>query len=540
MLSMLVSAVALAATAADAPRLTVVISIDQFRADYLNRFDDLYLPAQGKDGVGGFKWLAETGANFVNAHYSHVPTETGPGHAVIGTGSAPGLNGIIGNDWFDRKTGKNLYCVSDADSKDVLTGQPSFSPRNLLVTTFGDELKMATAGLSKNISVSLKDRAAILMAGRLSDGVVWFDAKTGNWTSSDYYCKKGKLPAWAIKVNQGRTVDAYQNKSWTAALPPAAHKRTSTPDKPGIGEPFGRSFPHHLGSGDGYYSNFTKTPFANDFVLATVEEAIRDEAMGQDDIPDVVTINLASNDYLGHAFGPDSPEVMEMSVATDRSLSDFFRFLNKTVPGGLANVLIVVTADHGVMPMAEEYTKRGLPGGRVAPKDLLNGLKAALKEEFEVDDLISDFGDYMVYLNPKALEDTETTLDDVALFTRDWLREQPQIYGAFSRWDLVEQAPARTEVSGMLARSFQKDRSGEVFFFLKPGYILDSRGTGTGHGSPWAYDRNVPLLFRGRWLDTGKKLDDCGPEDITPTICSILGIGKPTGCLGRTIGIKSK
>ncbi|MBA3726551.1 MAG: alkaline phosphatase family protein [Armatimonadetes bacterium] len=521
---------------ADAPRLTVVISIDQFRSDLVARFADLYLPPGSSQSPGGLRWLSEKGANFINSAYDHVPTETGPGHAVIGTGSDPGVNGIVGNHWWDRKSGKDFYCVADPDAKDLATGKESMSPRNLRVSTFGDELSRATGGRSKHVSIALKDRASILMAGRLADDVIWFDNNTGTWTSSDFYEKSGKLPDWVVTLNAMKIPDKDRGKSWTTSLPAEALRRASVADKPGSPDSYGKTFPHPLKDDDAYYSNWQRTPWANDFIFTTARTAIEEVGLGRDSVPDILTLNLSTNDYVGHWFGPDSPEVMELSVATDKQLSAFFRHLNTAVPGGLKNVLIVLTADHGILPMPEELVKRGIPGGRVKYQDFYKKLKDALQKRFKRDDLIVDDSDQTIYLNPNAKPEN-ATLDEVAAFIRDYLREIPEVYTAFTRGEVEEQKLPDTQVSAMLARSFHRQNSGDVFFFMRPGYLLDSFGTGTSHGSPWAYDTSVPLLMAGRWIKPGIHLDRCGPKDIAATISAVLGIVPPSGNVGRALAV---
>ena len=210
MLSLLCATVlGLSANFEDTPKLTVVISIDQFRRDYIGRWSDLYLPPTSRDGVGGFRWLSERGANFANSAYTHIPTETGPGHAIIGTGSDPSQTGIVGNEWFDRSQNKVIYCVADPDAKDIFTGTASYSPKNLAVGTFCDELETSTGGLARTASVSFKDRAAIGMGGRMPDDIVWYDTTNGRWTTSDFYEKTQRLPEWATKMNTEKWPDHH-------------------------------------------------------------------------------------------------------------------------------------------------------------------------------------------------------------------------------------------------------------------------------------------------------------------------------------------
>ena len=205
------------------PKLVVLISIDQFRGDYVERFYRHFLPARTGRGIGGFRFLMETGAHFRNAMHNHIPTATGPGHATLMTGSEPAIDGIVGNDWFSRATGKSMYCVEDPSVETI--GGPSgpMSPKNLMVTTVGDELKMATNGRSKVVGVAIKDRAAILMAGHAADEVIWWDAGVGAWVTSSFYAPSKRLPEWVTTLNAERGVDKLAGKAWEPMLPKDAY-----------------------------------------------------------------------------------------------------------------------------------------------------------------------------------------------------------------------------------------------------------------------------------------------------------------------------
>ena len=524
----------------DTPKLTVVISIDQFRRDYIGRWSDLFLPPTSRKGVGGFRWLRERGAQFVNSAYTHIPTETGPGHAIIGTGSDPSQTGIVGNEWFDRAQNKMIYCVADPESKDVFTGAPSYSPKNLAVGTFCDELERATGGLSQTASVSFKDRAAILMAGRAADDVVWFDTKTGTWTTSDFYEKTGRLPEWAARINTEKRPDKFKGISWETSLSAEALKRAMVADNPSSPPSYGKTFPHKLEEGDSFYTNWQRTPWGNEFILDSAMSAITANSMGKDSIPDLITINLSSNDFIGHWFGPDSPEVMEVTVKTDAYLADFFREIDKQV--GLNNTFIVLTADHGVMPMAEEYVKKGQPGGRINFNEFFSQLSAALRNEYGGAYEIASRSDQGVYLRERPgmeSDDEEFNMDNAAMFVRDWLRARPEVYAAFTKWEFEEQKVPETEITKFAECSYFPGRSPDVTFFTRPGYYLSPSLSGTGHGSAWIYDRAVPLLMAGKWIESGKHVDDCGPKDIAATVSAVWGIIPPTGSVGRALRIKN-
>ncbi len=322
--------------AMEKPKLVVSIVVDQLRADYLDRYEDLFL-VPGKDGrdAGGFRYLREQGARFTDARFRHFPLFTGPGHAVVLTGSYPYKTGIVGNDWYSKAQRAEIYCVQDPQAKVVGGGAASkakpMSPANLRSTTVGDELKMATGGAAKVISLSLKDRAAILLGGRLTDATIWFDDSTGQWISSNFYRPDEKLPGWVQAVNDRKIPDSFFNKPWSFSPPQTALARLWQPTgvkPPEIPYGMGEGFPHTIAN----YKAFVHTPSANEFVLETAKQAIISNEMGRDDVPDLLAVNLATNDYVGHTFGTQSPELWMSPYRPTANSAIFFAFCNAQFP----------------------------------------------------------------------------------------------------------------------------------------------------------------------------------------------------------------
>ena len=525
------------------PRLVVLISIDQFRADYQTRFYDLFLPPATKDGVGGFRYLMERGAYHTDSHHDHYPLVTAVGHSVHMTGAPPYKTGIVGNEWFDRELNAERYCVSDMKSPLVGAADPDgklgISPATLQVSTVGDELKMATGGQAKVWGVSLKDRAAVLMAGRLADGVLWFDDETGAWITSRFYRKDGTLPQWVSDWNAAKKIDPFFGQKWELSVSADALKRLWTPGNESVNprNGLGATFPHPVtgglqAPGPEFYAAFTGTPFANRYVLDTAEEIVRREKLGQDAAPDVLVINLASNDYIGHAFGPDSAEVLDVTVRTDAELSRFFNFLNKSVSGGLQNVTIVVTADHGVAPVAAEMQKAGFnAGGIQITKD---NLQKALAAELGPGDWVQAIVEENVYLNLQTIEAKKvsyTRAEDVAA---DFLRQQPGIYAVYTRSQLVDGRMLDNDIAQRVARSFHPKVSGDLIVVADP-YWVPGKTIGTTHGTPYAYDTSVPLLLAGAGIKPGRYTQRVSTLDIAPTLSDLLGILQPSGCEGRIL-----
>jgi predicted AlkP superfamily pyrophosphatase or phosphodiesterase len=545
-LAVVLSSISAAAFAAPAkPRLVVLISIDQFRADYLSRFADLYLPAESAKGVGGFRWLMERGAYHTDAHHDHYPLFTGPGHSIHLTGAAPYKTGIVGNEWFDRDWNAERYCVQDPKSPLVGAADPDgkrgVSPATLRVSTVGDELKMATGGQAKVWGLAFKDRAGVLMAGHLANGVLWFDDETAAWISSRFYFKDGALPRWVTDWNAAKKIDPFFGKTWELSVPPAALKRLWTPGNelasPRAG--LGKTFPHPITGGlkqpgKAFYSAFESTPFGNAYVLDSAEELIRREGLGQDAIPDLLAINLSTNDYIGHSFGPDSAEVLDTAVQTDRQLSGFFRFLGKTVPGGLANVTIVVTADHGVAPMVEEMKKSGFAtAAAYQDKTLETAVKGALDGAFGPGDWLTTISEFNVYLNLEALRKKGVEPEKAEEVAAEALRRQPGIYAAYTRTQIVDGRMPATDIGRRVTLGFHPKVSGDLVIVLDPYTVPNYSGapvsTGTTHGTP------VPILLGGAGIKPGRYTQRVSTLDIAPTLSDLLGILQPSGCDGHVL-----
>jgi len=592
------------------PRLVVVISIDQFRGDYLTRFADLWLPAVGVAGapgreergkVGGFRYLMERGAYFTDARHDHYPLFTGPGHAVLLTGAPPYKSGIVGNSWFDRELGRRRYCVEDDASPLVgakgaegsaaatsatrsagassatlgaagasgtegakgamekaastsatrstaaslatlgAAGAPGASPVTLRVSTVGDELKMATGGRAKVWGLALKDRAAVLMAGRMADGALWFDGETGGWISSRFYFPDGALPPWVAAWNAQRHADAWFGKEWTLSVPAAALARVWTSGSRWATDPsaLGTGFPHRVDGGSArpgkdYYSALATTPFGNDFTLDMARELVRRERLGQGEVPDLLAINLSSNDYIGHAYGPDSPEVLDAAVRTDRQLAAFFDFLGREVPGGLAGVLLAVTADHGVAPLPGAAREAKLPAGAYDEAAIAAAAERALAAAYGPGKWVKALVEANLYLDLDALDARQlphAAAEDLAAAA---VARLPGIYAAYGRTRILEGRLPRTDIADRIERSFQPQRSGDVVLVSDP-FWVPGQLSGTTHGSPYAYDTQVPLLLAGPGIRPGRYAARASTLDLAPTLADLLGLLPPAGSEGRVL-----
>lgn len=527
----LAATLAVASLCAASPRLVVVISIDQYRADYADRFAAHHLPAESRGRVGGFEWLKQRGAWFADAHFSHVPTSTGPGHAAMLTGSVPAINGIVENNWFDRATGARVYCVEDPTVQTVGGRSKPMSPRNLLVTTLGDELKMATSGRARVVGIALKDRASILMAGHAADTVIWFDADAGAWATSTFYAPSGKLPAWVERLN-ARGIPASQlGDRWTPLLPDSAY--ASTRLAPFVTERRPRPiFSHSLEPGSRErFRNWTTSAAGQEFVFRSVAEAMEHERLGQDEVPDLLCVNLSTNDYVGHKFGPNSPEVMDISIRTDRLLSDLFNSLASKVKGGLAAVTVVVSADHGVMPIPEEARDiYRIPSVRIPDGTIEKVVESALVTEFGEGVGVAAFSAPHMYLRFG-----NAPRERVVEVARKACEGVPGVFAAIPAERVAEGRLPRLAWAQRVENGFYAPRSGDLLVLEAPGAYLGS-GTGTGHGSPWAYDTHVPIFVAGYGVRAGVSYRTVSISDIAPTLSQILGVEYPSGCVGSPLG----
>lgn len=508
-----------AASAAAPPRLVVLISIDQFRPDYLTRFADLYLPAGNAQNPGGFRYLMERGAWYPDCQYQQARTVTGVGHAVLGTGAQPHVSGIIGNDWWDRASGKRMYCVAATRATGVPASAPAMSPENLLVTTIGDELEKATGGAARTVSIALKDRASILMGGRLVDACIWFNDRSGEWVSSSAYTLAGQLPPWVTELNTRRLAEELRKEPWAPVVNADALQRVW---KPGGRVPF-----RHTLTGDNY-SAFAASPAGNAFVFETVRQAVRVEGLGKDDTPDVLTINLSSNDYVGHRYGPDSAEVLDISVQTDRQLAEFLRFLAREVPGGLASVTIAVSSDHGVAPVPEESAPQGLPGGRVDGEALIAAIVGALNQQVGQGDWIEAVENDEVYLKNATVESfaAKASREEIEEVVAQAAMGLPFVHYAAGRTAIRKGMIQPTALGRRITAGFHHRRSGDVVLIPEPGFIPGT--SGTTHGAPWTYDTHVPLLLAGAGVAPGVYARRVHPAQVAPTLAYLMGSPRPS------------
>lgn len=511
-----------AAPAPVRPRLVVAISVDQMRYDYLVRFRPLF--------TGGLKALVEQGAVFANARYRHANCETGPGHSVILSGRNGLHSGIIANAWYDESTARTVNVVDDPSVSPVGGAGRAASPANFIGFTIGDVLKKSQPG-AKVVGVSLKDRAAILMAGPRGDAAYWYEQANGRFITSSYYTKTA--PAWLDAINARKVPDSYAGKSWTKLLPDESlYKKYAGEDAVATEADLKDIvFPHAVAGTPGspaFYDNFRRTPWADELTLDVALAAMEAHGLGDDAVTDILAIGFSATDVIGHAYGPDSHEMMDQMLRLDRTLQRLMDAVKAKVgPGG---ALFVLTADHSVMPLVETLQAQGIAAKRVAPADLQAAGMAALAKRFPAaKDLVSAYLAPDFYLNLSSIARQGLHRVDVEKTLADALMATGVVAKVYTASSFAGDPPAAADdpYFDAVRRSYYPPRSAHVIARLKEYTYLTSAPGGTGHGTSYEYDRHVPVAFLGSAIKAGSYDGDAGPEDIAPTLGVLLGIDYP-------------
>jgi predicted AlkP superfamily pyrophosphatase or phosphodiesterase len=533
------------------PKLAVILVIDQFRGDYLDRFRDSFTAANG------FNLFLKKGAYFNACYYDYANTKTAPGHATIGTGAYTDAHGIGSNEWWDlsRNTDRVISSVEDERYRlvgtfdDLPPGPPGSippnaprigaSPLNLKATTIGDEVRLATGGQAKLYGISLKDRASILPAGQTANGAFWIDVATGRWVTSTYYMPQ--LPEWATKFNKG-------------PRPMQAVKEAGLDDS------------------TQFYAMVGRTPAANSYELDFARALIENEKLGQGSVTDVLTVSLSANDILGHQLGPDSDQEKEMVLALDKDIDSFFTYLDKTI--GLANVMVAFTADHGIAPIPTESAKLGVASARLDLEAFSANLNAALNQKFspggKKNYLMPTQELPYIALDPRAFgnvseKDAEQAAVDAVpaavralgspapppnnLATPEATRKyeearldaDPAVAFVRSRSDLAAGDKVPPTEFGRLINHSYTTHGGWYVMVVPTAYQMEYlSGIQTTHFSPWSYDRHVPLGFYGAAFAPGYYRDQVAPVDIAATFASLLGVNFPSAAVGHVLTMALK
>ena len=509
------------------PKLVVGLVIDQMRWDYLYRFNALY-------GEKGFKRMLKEGFSSENNMIPYVPTYTAVGHTCIYTGSIPAINGIVGNNWFDKNSGKGVYCTDDSTVSTVgNTGKAGkMSPANMWATTITDELRLSNNFKSKVIGIALKDRGSILPAGHSANAAYWYDA--GKWITSTHYMNT--LPGWVEQFNKNDLAGKYMSKDWTTLLPMSNYGLSTADDKPYENNIKGEktvTFPHKLSSipDSIKYESFRTTPFANTFTFDFAKAAIENEKLGTNTVTDFLAISISSTDYIGHAFGPNSVEVEDMYLRLDKDIADFLQYLDTKL--GKGSYTVFVSADHGVAHIPDFLAEHKIPGGNFEDADIKKEINQMIERDFGVKNAVQSLQNYQVYLDITELEKQGKEVMAVKRAIIRLLQAKPFIITAFET-DKLAQTTLPEPHKTMFANGYNTRRSGDIQFTLKPGYF-DGSKKGTTHGLWNPYDAHIPCVFFGWGIKPGKTYRETYMTDIAPTLAALLQIQMPNGCVGKVI-----
>ncbi len=524
-------------------KLVLQITVDGLRGDLLNRYGDRF-------GKGGFRHLLETGTVFANAHYQHANTETIVGHTTLATGANPADHGMIGNVWFDRESGELSYNIEDheypllptrkvesqgaqvdpAQKKSRTQGR---SPRSIIASTFGDELAVFHAGRAKVYGVSGKDRSAVSMAGHVGKAF-WFSTNTGDFVTSSFYYDS--YPEWVVQWNAEREAVSHSGREWKLMHDPVSYLLREFDDRPYETDlkGYGRVFPHPFGTSDGalFHTRLLVSPVGDELTLSFSKALIANEQLGQDGVPDYLSISFSSVDAVSHFFGPSSLENEDVVLRLDRTLADLFAFIDQAV--GLQNTLVVLSADHGMPEMPEFMASQGLSVGRLYSEDIIDRADDIGGGRFGLENLSSFFFRPYLYLDDAVIEAAGLKKAEVEQAVAAGLTEMDGIAIAVATSELPKLED--TPLIRRIRRNTHPSRSGDIYIVQEPYWFLYEKGPiAVMHGSPWRYDSYVPIIFAGANVEPQTIHRRVHPVDVAPTLAAFLGLKPPSSAVGRPL-----
>lgn len=506
------------------PKLVVGLVVDQMRWDYLYRYYNRYTN-------GGFKRLVNEGFSVENTFIPYTPTYTACGHTCIYTGSVPAVHGIIGNDWYDPETKKNVYCTEDSTVSTVgstPSSEGNMSPNNMLTTTITDELRLATNFKGKVIGISLKDRGSILPAGHAANAAYWYQGSTGNWITSTYYMKE--VPTWIADYNKMKLANKFYAKNWETLYPINTYVNSTSDEK--VYESKTSTFPHQLTQNiDKNFDAIRGTPFGNTITLDLAKLAILSEDLGKDNITDFLAVSCSSTDYIGHAYGPNSIEAEDTYLRLDKDLDEFFNYLDKQV--GKGNYTVFLTADHGAAHVPGFMKENNMPAGVVSDRDIAKKLNAFLNERFKVDNVVLKSMNNQIIFDHDKTDNGKASFDEIKSASVEFLKRLDGFQNAVDI-SKISQATLQEIQKKMITNGYNARRSGDIYYVLQPNWF-NGGNTGTTHGNWNPYDSHIPLVFMGWGIKAGATNKMHYMTDIAPTLAALLHIQTPNGTVGEPI-----
>lgn len=511
------------------PKLVVGIVVDQMRQDYIYRY-------WNKFGNGGFKKLINEGYFYRNAQYNYVPTYTGPGHASIYTGTSPATHGIIANDWFVKEENKITYCTDDNKVKSVGTDSKAglMSPKNLLVTTIGDELKLNTNQQAKVFAMSLKDRSSILPAGHSANGAFWFDGSNGKFISSSHYMNE--LPAWVNEFNNLQLAKQYLSQGWNTMYPIVGYTESIADKNNYEAAPNKKDtaiFPYQYKAQleKNNYEIIKATPFGNTITKDLALACLKAEQLGKGKQTDMLCISFSSTDYVGHSYGPRSVEVEDVYIRLDKDLEELINALNTSL--GKDNYVIFLTADHGACDVPAHLMDLKIPGGYMNEEDLTKTVKTFCQNQYG-DSLVASLSNQQIFLNESKMASMKLNKFAVEHTLANFMLSVKGVAEAYPSEVLKYENYTDDSFKYLIQKGYNHVRSGNVAFSYNPAW-MEYHNKGTTHGASYSYDTHVPLLFYGANIPKGFSVKKVNVVDIAPTIATMLHMSFPNGTTGRPL-----
>lgn len=527
------------------PKLVVGIIIDQMRADYLYKY-------QNRFGEDGFKRILRDGFNYKNANVNYIPSETAPGHASIYTGTTPSYHGIIGNSWFDRDT--NSVIENVADNEQIIIGSLienpyGASPKNLMTSTITDELKKYSNFKSKVISVSIKDRGAILPGGKIPDGAYWHDweSSPGYFVSSSYYMDS--LPNWVTKFNKQEKSNVYLNETWNTLYPIETYT-ASAPDnndyEPSLGGKDSPTFPYDFKEmREKYKENGSEyqllwiSPKGNTLLTEFAITALQEENLGKGNETDLLNISYSVPDVVGHTLGPQSVELEDIFIRLDQEIATLLNTLDSEI--GKNNYTLFLTSDHGAIQNVSFLKHNKLDADIARITNDARQLEVFLDSKYGNESWITSVNGNNLYLNKTTIDHKQLLLPLIEKEAADFLMTLPEVSLALTADDLqtkvYEEGLRKTIQNG-----YHVKRSGDVLIIYNSGTIIHPNPNikienvnGTVHGSGYSYDTHVPLVWMGKGIKKGESVRAVNPIDIAPSLSMFLNIPLPSASQGKPL-----
>jgi predicted AlkP superfamily pyrophosphatase or phosphodiesterase len=506
------------------PKLVVGLVVDQMRWDYLYRYYNRYTN-------GGFKRLINEGFSVENTFIPYTPTYTACGHTCIYTGSVPAVHGIIGNDWYDPETKRNVYCTEDSTVRTVgstPSAEGNMSPKNMLTTTITDELRLATNFKGKVIGISLKDRGSILPAGHAANAAYWYQGSTGNWITSTYYMKE--VPTWVADYNKLKLANKFYAKNWETLYPINTYVNSTKDENAYEGK--SSTFPHQLTQNiDKNFDAIRSTPYGNTITLDLAKLAILSEDLGQDNITDFLAVSCSATDYVGHGYGPNSIEAEDTYLRLDKDFEEFFNYLDKKV--GKGNYTVFLTADHGAAHVPAFMAENKMPAGVVNDRDIANKLNAYLNDKFKVNNVVIKSMNNQIIFDHDKTDNGTVSFDVIKSASVEFLKRLDGFQNAIDI-SKISQTTIQEIQKKMITNGYNARRSGDIYYVLNPNWF-NGGATGTTHGNWNPYDSHIPLVFMGWGIKQGASNKVHYMTDIAPTLAALLHIQTPNGTVGEPI-----